>query len=113
MLREYASAHWRRIAPGLWQTGLLTILDERRLLPGGKARWDVHYAALRRGILASPTSILKSCRFGSEFQLSGIITDHADIALRKTIGCFRLDFQRELNLRALCALKLHHDRVDD
>jgi P27 family predicted phage terminase small subunit len=27
-LGEYAAAHWRRIAPNLWQAGLLTVLDE-------------------------------------------------------------------------------------
>ena len=27
-LSEYAAAHWRRTAPQLWETGLLTLLDE-------------------------------------------------------------------------------------
>jgi P27 family predicted phage terminase small subunit len=30
-LGEYAAAHWRRVAPGLWEAGLLTILDETML----------------------------------------------------------------------------------
>ena len=36
-----------------------------------------------------------------------------DLAVSKTAGGFGLDFQRELHLRALRALKLHHDGVQD
>jgi hypothetical protein len=58
-------------------------------------------------------SILKSRRFGPEFQLPGIIADQAKIVFGEAIGCFGVDFQRELDLRALCALKLHHHRTQD
>jgi P27 family predicted phage terminase small subunit len=57
-LSEYATAHWRRIAPGLWEAGLLTVLDETMLavLCTAYGRWHEAEELLAEEELVVPGS---------------------------------------------------------
>jgi len=57
--------------------------------------------------------LFETSGFGFELELPRIVANHADLVVSKAGGRFGFDVKRERDLRALCALKLHHHRIED